>query len=82
VGVRIDRNEMVVVDAAGVTAAQRTEFLAPGTCAVCNSAMRVEAGRSATVSGMTAAFLGVPRPGTFRFTVFSRTTKAMRCRRR
>jgi hypothetical protein len=70
VGARIDRDETVVVDAAGVNAVQRTGFWAPGACAVCNGDLRVNAGGSMMMSGITATFVGPPRPGTFRYTVY------------
>jgi hypothetical protein len=70
VGARIDRDETVVVDAAGVNAVQRTGFWAPGACAVCSGELRVNAGSSMMMSGITAMFVGPPRPGTFRYTVY------------
>ena len=67
VGLRLDRDEMVVVDSAGATAAQQNGFYSG--CTVCSAIVRVEANRSMTI-GMTAAFLGAPRPGTFHYTMY------------
>jgi hypothetical protein len=68
IGIRLDRDEMVVLDSAGVTAAQQNGFYSG--CAVCSADIHVEANRSMTFSGMSAAFLGAPRPGTFRYTMY------------
>jgi len=68
IGIRLDRDAMVVLDSAGVTAAQQNGFYSG--CAACSADVRVEVSRSMTISGMSAAFLGAPRPGTFRYTMY------------
>jgi len=69
VGLRIDRDETLVIDAAGATVVQQQGFWAPN-CAQCSGPeLRLEAGRSMTV-GRTAKFFVSPRPGTLHYTVY------------
>jgi hypothetical protein len=69
VGLRLDRDEVTVVDAVGVNAVARQGSWGPVACASCSGQLRIEAGRAATF-GNSAVFLGERRPGTFRYTVF------------
>jgi hypothetical protein len=68
IGLRLDRDEMVVLDSAGVTAAHQNGSYSG--CTVCSADVHVAPNRSMTFSGMSAAFLGEPRPGTYNYTMY------------
>lgn len=69
IGIRIDRDEMVVVDSAGVKLAQRDGFYGSSCTQPCDGVPQLGANRSMTMSGMSASFRPA-RPGTFRYTVY------------
>ena len=70
VGARLDRDEMTVIDAAGGKAAEKNGFWKGGGCSACPTDLRIGASASMSFSGLTATYLGPPRPGTFKYTLF------------
>jgi len=70
VGLRLDRSETLVVDAAGQRTGESQGFFPP-TCAICaGPEWRLEARRSMKVSGMTVNFIVPPRPGALHYTIY------------